>query len=100
MPKSNTSYRLDPADAPDPSTVEACAMLGVAKESLYRLAKRHLITGYLLAGKRRWDRESLRTYIARCKAAGPQFDPAPTGKRKPGRPRKAQQQPSAASAAE
>jgi hypothetical protein len=92
VPKSNSSFQLDPADAPDPSTVEACAMLGV------RLAKRQLITGYLLAGKKRWDSESLHAYIARCKAAGPQFDPAPTCKRKPGRPRKAQQQPSASAA--
>jgi IS66 C-terminal element len=38
MPKSNTSYQLDSVDAPDPSTVEGCAMLGVARESLYRLA--------------------------------------------------------------
>ena len=73
-------------------------MLGVAKESLYRLAKRQLVRGYLLGGKRRWDRDSIHTYIAR-KAQGPQFDPA-RRKRKPGRPRKAQQQPSAASAAE
>jgi hypothetical protein len=88
VPVSNTSYRLDPVDAPDPDTSAACAMLGVAKETLYRLAKRQLITGYLLAGKRRWDRQSIFNYVASCKAAGPQFDPAPIHKRKPGRPRK------------
>jgi hypothetical protein len=100
MSAPKPSVALDPLDAVDPDTPTASAMLGIAKESLYRLAKRHLITGYLLAGKRRWDRQSLTDYIARCKAAGPQFDPAPTGKRKPGRPRKVQQEPSAASAAE
>jgi hypothetical protein len=95
VPKPSISLGL--VDAPDPDTATACAMLGVAKESLYRLAKRQLVTGYLLAGKRRWDRESLHAYIARCKAEGPQFRP-PVGKRRPGRPRKDQRQPSAASA--
>jgi hypothetical protein len=98
MPVSKPSISLDPVDAVDPDTATACALLGIAKESLYRLAKRQLVTGYLLAGKRRWDRESIHAYIAHCKAAGPQFDPAPVGKRKPGRPRKAQQEPSGASA--
>jgi hypothetical protein len=88
MSAPKPSVALDPLDAVDPDTPTASAMLGIAKESLYRLAKRRLITGYLLAGKRRWDRESIHFYITRCKAAGPQFDPAPTGKRRVGRPPK------------
>jgi hypothetical protein len=99
MSAPKPSVALDPLDAVDPDTPTASAMLGIAKESLYRLAKRHLISGYLLAGKRRWDRESLRTYIARCKAAGPQFDPAPTGKRARGRPRKPKPETASSSAA-
>ena len=49
MPVSKPSISLDPVDAVDPDTATACAMLGVAKESFYRLAKRQLITGYLFA---------------------------------------------------
>ena len=101
MPKSNTSYQLDPSDQPDPDTNGACKLLGgLCKESIYRLAKKGEIDGYMLCGKRFWTLASLRAYRARQIAAGPQFAPPLTGKRKPGRPRKAQRQPSTASAAE
>jgi hypothetical protein len=99
VPKS-TFYQLDPADAPDPSTVEAMHMLGVAKETIYRLAKAKLISGYLLAGKRRWDRQSLYAYVASCKAAGPQFAPALPAKRARGRPKRPRPEAATASPAE
>jgi hypothetical protein len=85
VPVSDSPIPLD--HAVDPDTPTTCALLGIAKESLYRLAKRQLVQGYLLAGKRRWDRQSLYNYVASCKAAGPQFNP-PVTKRGPGRPRK------------
>jgi Helix-turn-helix domain len=98
MPKSDSSFHLDPVDAPDPDTGAACALLGIAKETLYRLARRKLVTGYLLAGRRRWDLASLRAYKQACRDAGPQFGQAPTGKRARGRPRepRTDAQPSAA----
>ena len=97
MPKSNTSYKLDPVDAPDPDTNGARQILGnLSKESIYRLAKRGEIDGYVLCGRRFWTLASLRGYRARQIAAGPQFAPPLPAKRPRGRPRKAQQQTSAA----
>jgi hypothetical protein len=60
----------------------------LCKESIYRLAKKGEIDGYMLCGKRFWTLASLRAYRARQIAKGPQFDPAPVHKRKPGRPKK------------
>jgi hypothetical protein len=102
MPKSNTFYQLDPVDAPDPDTNGARQILGgLSKESIYRLAKRGEIDGYMLCGKRFWLLASLRSYRERQKAKGLQFDAPPvTGKRKPGRPPKPKQEPSTANAAE
>ena len=90
-------------DLPDLDTDGARQFLRdppVSKETLYRLARRGDIDGYLLAGCRIWRRASLRAYRARQIAKGPQFDPAPTGKRPRGRPPKPrpEQEPSAASA--
>ena len=88
MPKSNTSYQLDPSDQPDPDSNGARRMLGnLSKESIYRLANKGEIDGYVLCGKRFWTLASLRAYRARQIAKGPQFEP-PVHKRKPGRPRK------------
>ncbi len=78
-------------DQPDPDTDRARKMLAdppLSKESIYRLAKRGEIDGYLLCGRRLWTLASLRAYRERQIKKGPQFGPAPTGKRKPGRPRK------------
>ena len=86
-------------DLPDLDTDGARRLLRdppVSKETLYRLARRGEIEGYLLAGCRTWRRSSLRAYRARQIAKGPQFDPAPTGKRPRGRPKKPE--PSAARA--
>ena len=61
MPKSNTSYQLDPSDQPDPDSNGARRMLGnLSKESIYRLAKKGEIDGYVLCGKRFWTLASLR----------------------------------------
>ena len=89
MPKSNTSYQLDPSDQPDPDSDGARRMLGnLGEESCtLRLAKKGEIDGYVLCGKRFWTLASLRVYRARQIAKGPQFEP-PVHKRKPGRPRK------------
>jgi hypothetical protein len=81
-------------DQPDPDTERARRMLAdppLSKESLYRLAKRGEIDGYLMCGRRLWTLASLRAYRERQIAKGPQFGlPPATGKRKPGRPRKPQ----------
>jgi hypothetical protein len=45
------------------------------------------IPTYLAAGHRWVDEGDIDAYIARCKAAGPQFGRA-TGKRRPGRPKR------------
>ena len=98
MPKSHSSFKLDPADAPDPDTNGARMVLGnLSRESIYRLAKRGEIDGYVLCGKRFWTLSSLRAYRARCIERGPEFSPPLPAKRPRGRPRKPeQQQPSAA----
>lgn len=89
MPKSNTSFQLNPIDAPDPDTNGARKLLGgLCKELIYRLAKQGEIDGYVLCSKRFWTLASIRAYRARQVAKGPQFAPPSTGKRKPGRPRK------------
>ena len=89
VPKSNTSFQLDPVDAPDPDTNGARQVLGgLSKESIYRLAKKGEIDGYVLCGKRFWTLASLRAYRARCIERGPQFDPPVTSKRARGRPKK------------
>jgi hypothetical protein len=93
VPKSNTSYKLDPVDVPDPDTNGARQILGgLSKESIYRLAKRGEIDGYTLCGRRFWTLSSLRAYRARQIAAGPQFAPPLIAKRPRGRPRKPEQQ--------
>jgi hypothetical protein len=100
MPKSNSSYQLDPSDQPDPDTNGARKLLGgLSKESIYRLAKRGEIDGYMMCGKRFWTVTSLRGYRARQIALGPQFGPPVTGKRARGRPRKPKSE-SATAAAE
>jgi hypothetical protein len=90
------SSELDPLD--DPDTAGAMRLLHLSRKSIYRLGKAGEIDGYLLCNRRRWRRSSLIAFTLREIGKGPQFDPAPTGKRKPGRPRKAHQQPSAANA--
>jgi hypothetical protein len=84
---SDPSAQLD-LDLPDLDTDGARRFLRdppVSKETLYRLARRGEIDGHLLAGCRIWRRPSLRAYKQRQIAKGPQFDPAPTGKRRRGR---------------
>ena len=101
MPKSNSSYQLDPSDQPDPDTNGARKLLGdLSKESIYRLAKKGEIDGYVLCGKRFWTLASLRAYRARQIALGPQFGAPATGKRPRGRPRKPKPETATASAAE
>jgi hypothetical protein len=89
---SDTSVPLDELDQPDPDTDGACRMLAdppLSKETLYRLARRGEIAGYLLSGRRLWRRASLRAYKERCIERGTQFGPPPRdGKRRPGRPKK------------
>jgi Helix-turn-helix domain len=92
MLPDTASSELDPLDRPDPDTAGAMRILDVSRKSVYRLGKAGKIKGYLLCGRRRWERASLRAYKEECRDAGPQFGPAPTGKRKPGRPRKPQRQ--------
>jgi hypothetical protein len=78
-------------DQPDPDTDTAGRLLSdppLSKKTIYRLAAKGEITGYVLSGKRLWRRASLRAYKARCIAAGLQLGPPATGPRPRGRPRK------------
>jgi excisionase family DNA binding protein len=83
-------------DLPDPDTDGAGGFLSdapLSRKTIYRLAARGEITGYLLGGKRLWKRASLRAYKERCIAAGPQLlEPASlTGAKRPvGRPKKSE----------
>jgi predicted DNA-binding transcriptional regulator AlpA len=71
---------------------------GCSQRHLYALAYKGEIPTYLAAGHRWVDEEDIDAYVARCKAAGPQFSRA-TGKRRPGRPkRKTAKQPSSTAA--
>ena len=66
------SRSIDP-DQPDIDTERACQVLGLSKESIYRLGRRGEIDGYILCGKRFWVLQSLRAYRERCPAAGLQL---------------------------
>ena len=66
---------------------EGARHAGCSQRHLYALAYKGQIPTYMAAGHRWVDEEDIDAYIARCKAAGPQFGRA-TGKRPPGRPRK------------
>jgi hypothetical protein len=76
------------SDWPDPDTERARKMLAdppLSRETVYRLAKRGEISGYVLAGRRLWSLTSIRAFKARQIAKGLQFAPENV-KRKPGRP--------------
>jgi predicted DNA-binding transcriptional regulator AlpA len=60
---------------------------GCSQRHFYALAYKGEIPTYLAAGHRWADQEDIDAYIARCKAAGPQFGRS-TGKRLPGRPKR------------
>jgi predicted DNA-binding transcriptional regulator AlpA len=61
--------------------------VGCSPRHFYDLAYEGEVPTYLAAGHRWVDAEDLDAYIARCKAAGPQFGRA-TDKRLPGRPKR------------
>jgi excisionase family DNA binding protein len=77
---------------------EGASRAGCSLRHLYTLAYSGEIPTYKAAGHRWIDEEDIDAYIARCKAAGPDFDRA-TGKRGPGRPKgKTAKQPSSTAA--
>jgi hypothetical protein len=87
------------SDWPDPDTERARRMLAdppLSKETVYRLGKAGLITGYILAGRRLWTLASIRTYKTRCIDRGSQFASPTAEKRKPGRPKKSKPETSVA----
>jgi hypothetical protein len=90
--KTSDPFIIAHSDFPDPSTAQACKLLAdppLSEETVYRLAKRGEITGYLLAGRRLWTLTSIRAFKARQIAKGLQFAPPPeSGKRGRGRPKR------------
>jgi excisionase family DNA binding protein len=77
---------------------EGARRLGCSQRHLYVLAYKGEIPTYKAAGHRWIDEEDIEAYIARCKAAGPNFGRAPA-RRKPGRPKgKVAKQPSSTAA--
>jgi hypothetical protein len=100
MPVSKPSTSPDPYCRAGLTMPEFVRRIGCSMRKGYRIITDGEVRTYMVAGKRRVDPDSADLYIERCKNLGPRFEPPVTGKRKPGRPRKAQQQPSAASAAE
>jgi hypothetical protein len=64
---------------------EGASRAGCSLRHLYTLAYNDEIPTYKAAGHRWVDEDDIEAYIARCKAAGPNFGRAPT-KRPPGRP--------------
>jgi excisionase family DNA binding protein len=81
---------------------ETAHRLGCSQRYLYQMANDGEIPTYFAAGHRWVDEEDIDAYLARCKAAGPQFRKIgyATRKRKPGRPKKPKPETATASAAE
>jgi hypothetical protein len=103
MVSDATRIAIDDLDQPDPDTDGAGRFLSdppLSRKTIYRLAEKGEITGYLLSGKRLWKRASLRACKERCIAAGPQLQALaePDQKRKPGRPKQTKTEPPAAAA--
>ena len=82
------------------STVpEFAQRLRVSVRTAGRIIARGEVESFLIGGRRLIADDDADAYIARCKAAGPQFEPPPAaGRRRPGRPRKPKPEASAQAA--
>jgi hypothetical protein len=91
MPVSKPSI---PEPEPPPragSTVpEFARRIRVSARTAGRIIARREVESFLIGGRRLIDDDSADAYIARCKAAGPQFEPPPSPgqRRRPGRPKR------------
>jgi excisionase family DNA binding protein len=71
---------------------EMAKRLGCSLRYAYGLTYKGEIPSYAIASHRWVDEEDIEAYVARCRAAGPNFGRAPT-KRPPGRPSKPRRRP-------
>jgi excisionase family DNA binding protein len=78
---------------------DAANHIGCSQRHLYDLTYKGEIPTYVAAGHRWVDEADIDAYLARCKAAGPQFRQF-TGKRPTGRPKKPKPETASISAAE
>lgn len=101
-PKGNSTLPFDPRGPRAGATVpEFAQRLRVSVRTAGRILARGEVESFLIGGRRLIADDEADAYIARCKAAGPQFEPPPaTGRRKPGRPRKHPKPEASAQAAE
>jgi predicted DNA-binding transcriptional regulator AlpA len=96
---SDSTAPLEPRHKVRLTMREGASRAGCSPRHLYTLAYSGEIPTYMAAGHRWVDQADIDAYMARCKAAGPQFGRA-TGKRRPGRPKRKPVETASASAEE
>jgi hypothetical protein len=62
--------------------------LGISPSVGHRLAVAGEVQSFKIGGSRRFVFDSVKQYYERCVAAGPQYSPPATGKRRVGRPKR------------
>jgi hypothetical protein len=94
-PMSDSPNPLD--GLPDPTMKQVEIEYGILRRFQYKLIRDGEIESYMFAGWRRIVRSSILAYKRRQIEKGPELQPVPFQKRKPGRPKKPRpEQPTAA----